>query len=186
MIEPQPETPQLTRARNSGHQPLNDLIRDDWRRLVEQHPDAFDVLIYVPKSIVATEEEADGVALFGTVDRHQGAISYDLPVVASALEASQDDPMFSAMWDDPENMGTGASDTLTLLLSVCLAPLGAIVEFEEEQANGQNRRVWWYVHSVEAVGTAAVGGLHHCIPCGDLESAQQAAAEVINASGGEA
>lgn len=180
----QATAPVLRRARNSGHQPLNDLIRDDWRRLVEQHQDSFDVLIYVPKTTAPIEVEPEGEALFGTVDRHQSSISYELPNLASALAGSQDDPMFSAMWDDTENTGAGESETLTLLLSVCMAPVGSIVEFEEEQADGQNRRVWWYVHAVDTVGTAAVGGLHHCIPCGDLESARQQAAEAI--TGGDA
>lgn len=171
-------TPILPRARNSGHSPFNDLVRDDWRRLVEKHPDAFDVLVYMP-GISDVPNDGDEEALFGSLDRHQQAVSYQEPVLLSALVAAQDDPLFSAMWDEGDNLGAGEGDTLILLLSAGVAPLGSIVEFEEEIADGKNRRVWWYIHHVEAVGTAAVGALHTCIPCGDLEKAQAAAIEVL-------
>lgn len=175
-------TPALKRARNSGHSPLNDLVRDDWRRLVENHPDAFDVLIYMP-GVATVPQEGDEEALFGSLDRHQQAVTYQEPALISALVAAQDDPFFSAMWDEGDGLGTGDGDTLILLLSAGVAPLGSIVEFEEEIADGQNRRVWWYVHHVEVVGTAAVGARHTCIPCGDLEKAREAAIDVL--TGGE-
>lgn len=171
-------TPTLNRARNRGHSPFNDVVRDDWRRLVENHPDGFDVLIYVP-GVATVAAEGDDEALFGSLDRHQQAVTYEDPVVISALAAAQDDPLFSSMWDDPESLGTGDADTLRLLLSVGVAPLGSIVEFEEEIASGQNRRVWWYVHHVDVVGTAAIGALHTCIPCGDLEQARATATQVL-------
>lgn len=172
-------TPVLTRARNSGHSPFNNMVRDDWRRLVESHPDAFDALLYTPGISLEVPDSGDEEALFGTLDRHQQAVTYQAPALISVLVGSQDDPLFSAMWDETDNQGAGDSDTITLLLSPGLVPLGSIVEFEEETASGQNRRVWWYVHSIEAVGTAAVGALHVCIPCGDLEQAQTAATEML-------
>jgi len=170
----------LTRARNAGHSPLNNQIRDDWRRLIEIHPDSFDVLIYIPNGTQNTPEEpTDETALFGDVDIHQHAISYDLPQFGSCLVATLDDPAFSGMWDEPDSTGDGASGTLTVLLSAGQAPVGSILEWAEEDSNGENRLVWWYVHSVDVIGTASAGALHICIPCGDLESAQQEAAAAI-------
>lgn len=171
-------TPTLNRARNQGHSPFNDMVREDWKRLVESHPDSFDVLIYVP-GVATVPAEGDAEALFGSLDRHQQAVTYEDPFVISALAAAQEDPLFSAMWDEAETLGTGDADTLSLLLSVGVAPLGSIVEFEEEIASGQTRRVWWYVHHVDAVGTASIGALHTCIPCGDLEQARATATEVL-------
>ena len=176
--------PFAARARNSGHKPLNDQVREDWRKLVERHPDSFDALIYMPSTTPQEPEEGEEKALFGTVDRQQEATVYDLPVPISVLEATSDDVAFDAQWDDPEHVGTGESGTLTLLLSAVIAPMGSVIEFEEEQADGSNRRVWWYIHSVNAVGSAAVGALHVCIPCGDLEQdiaqAVQAAVEAAH------
>lgn len=162
-----PALPAL-RARNSGHKPLNDQIRTDWINLVERHPDSFGALLYLPGEEPETGEEAEP-ALFGTVDRQREAISYAAPVIVTALEAQSDDPAFVGMWDDAEHLGAGESDTLTLLLSCVAAPLGSIVEFMEELASGELRRAWWYVQRVDVVGSAAVGALHICIPCGDLE-----------------
>lgn len=163
------ETPPLVpRARNSGHKPLNDQIRTDWINLVERHPDSFGALLYLPGEEPETGEEAEP-ALFGTVDRQREAISYAAPVIVTALEAQSDDPAFVGMWDDAEHLGAGESDTLTLLLSCVAAPLGSIIEFVEEIASGELRRAWWYVQRVDVVGSAAVGALHVCIPCGDLE-----------------
>ena len=162
-----PALPAL-RARNSGHKPLNDQIRTDWINLVERHPDSFGALLYLPGEEPETGEEAEP-ALFGTVDRQREAISYGAPVIVTALEAQSDDPAFVGMWDDAEHLGAGESDTLTLLLSCVAAPLGSIAEFMEELASGELRRAWWYVQRVDVVGSAAVGALHICIPCGDLE-----------------
>lgn len=174
-------TPALTRARNAGHSPLNNLIRNDWRRLIEMHPDSFSVLIHLPMNgddvIVQSTDEA---ALFGTVDVHQRSISYELPLVVSGLVATLDDATFSGMWDEGDHLGDGESSTLTLLLSVGQAPVGSILEWEEEVSDGETRLVWWYVHTVNVIGTASVGALHVCIPCGDLESAQEAAAALID------
>lgn len=171
----------LTKARNAGHAPLNNMIRDDWRRLIERHPDNFDVLIYLPKGTENTPETPDDeTALFGTVDVHQQSIAYDLPQLGSALIAPLDDQYFAGMWSEKENTGVGGSDMLTVLLSAGQAPVGSILEFTEETASGDNRLAWWYVYSVNVIGTASIGALHICIPCGDLESAQAAAAAVID------
>lgn len=173
-------SPVLARARNAGHSPLNNLIREDWRRLVEMHPDSFDVLIYLPKGTEnVPEQPTDEAALFGTVDVHQQSIAYDQPQLGSALVATMDDPMFVGMWDEEDHLGSGESDTLSLLLSAGQAPVGSVFEWAEEVSAGETRLVWWYVHSVNVIGTASVGALHICIPCGDLESAQEAAAAVI-------
>lgn len=165
-------TPVLTRVRNAGHAPLNNLIREDWRRLVEAHPDSFDAMIFLPKGTKAVPEQPDDeVALFGTVDASQQPITYEQPVLGSVLVATMDDQVFAGMWEEADQTGSGESETLSLLLSYGQAPVGTQFEWEEETSNGNTRRVWWYVQEVNVIGTASVGAIHICIPCGDLEAA---------------
>lgn len=172
--------PALGRARNSGHKPLNDQIRSDWMKYVAASPDSFDALLILPER--AEQEEEDDGALFGRVDRHQQVIEYNTVELVQALVAPLDDPGFVGIWDGGESLGMGESGVLSLLLSYGVAPVGSILEWEEELASGDHRRVWWYVHSTQVVGSAAVGAVHVCIPCGDLE---QAKAEAAKAAFGE-
>lgn len=174
------QRPALGRARNSGHKPLNDQIRRDWVKYVTAAPDSFDAILILPEK--GEQEEEDDGALFGRVDRHQQVITYNTVELVRALVAPLDDPAFIGMWDGGESIGMGESGILNLLLSYGVAPVGSILEWEEELASGALRRVWWYVHSTQVVGSAAVGALHVCIPCGDLE---QAKAEAAKAASGE-
>lgn len=173
--------PALARARNSGHKPLNDQIRKDWMKYVAAAPDSFDAILILPEKGDQEEEEDDG-ALFGRVDRHQQVITYNSVELVRALVAPIDDPAFVGMWDEGESLGMGESGVLSLLLSCSIASVGSILEWEEELGSGELRRVWWYVHSTQVVGSAAVGAVHVCIPCGDLE---QAKAEAAKAASGE-
>ena len=175
------QRPALGRARNSGHKPLNDQTRGDWMKFVSAHPDAFDAILITPEREDAND--ADDGALFGTVGRHNQVITYNHVELVKAMVATLDDPAFIGMWDGGESLGVGDSGVLNVLLSCGVAPVGSILEWEEELGSGELRRVWWYVHSTQVVGTAAVGALHVCIPCGDLEQAKAEAAKA--AAGGE-
>lgn len=176
------ERPALGRARNAGHGPFNDMIREDWKQLIASHPDSFDALLILPER--EDQEPVREGALFGTVDRHQQTITYAKVELVGAMVAPIDDPAFLGLWDGGEGIGMGESATLNVLLSCGVAPAGSILEWEEEQASGALRRVWWYVHTVQVVGSAAVGAVHVCIPCGDLEQAQAEAAAVVLATEG--
>lgn len=181
MSEQDQQRPALGRARNSGHTPLNDMIRADWMKYVDAHPDSFDALLITPER-EEVEEEDDG-ALFGRVDRHQQVITYDAVTLVKAMIAPLEDTAFIGVWDGGEGLGMGESGVLNVLLSCGVAPVGSILEWEEEMAGGELRRVWWYVHSTSVVGSAAVGALHVCIPCGDLEQAKAEAAKVASGEG---
>lgn len=174
------QRPALGRARNSGHKPLNDQIRSDWMKFVSAHPDAFDSILITPER--EEQEEEDDGALFGRVDRHHQVITYNHVELVKAMVAPAGDPAFIGMWDGGESIGMGESGILNILLSCGVAPVGSILEWEEELASSELRRVWWYVHSTQVVGSAAVGAVHVCIPCGDLE---QAKAEAAKAAAGE-
>lgn len=174
------QRPALGRARNSGHKPLNDQIRRDWVKYVTAAPDSFDAILILPER--GEREEEDDGALFGRVDRHQQVITYNTVELVRVLVAPLDDPAYIGMWDGGESIGMGESGILNLLISYGVAPVGSILEWEEELASGDLRRVWWYIHSTQVVGTAAVGAVHVCIPCGDLE---QAKAEAAKAASGE-
>ncbi|MGL5226051.1 MAG: hypothetical protein ACRC8Q_12135 [Aeromonas sp.] len=167
------------RARNSGHKPLNDLVRKDWAAYVTAAPDSFDAIIILPES--AGEEEQEGAdddgALFGRVDQAQQVITYGAIELVRVLVAPIDDLSYLGAWDGDDGLGMGASAGLNLLLSCGIAPVGSILEWEEEISTGELRRAWWYVHSTQVVGTAAVGAVHVCIPCGDLEQARAIAAK---------
>lgn len=170
------EKPALQRARSQGHQPFNDLVRRDWERFIRQSPDNFDALLYRPNR-EETQAAMTG-AMFGMGDMQQATISYEQePELVAALVAPLDDDGFMSMWDG-DAMGMGDSGILTVLLSCVLAPEGSILEWKEETAAGDVRSVFWYVQNVRAVGSAAVGALHTCVPCGDLTQAKLEAAKV--------
>ncbi|WP_318491927.1 hypothetical protein [Photobacterium leiognathi] len=161
---------ELKRRRYEGHQPFNDLVREDWMNAIKLDPDAFDALLYLPVMEQLTPEqesnyESDSVT---EIDSNQDTLSYGDPILVSVLDCPDENETFSMMAQGDEGLG---ESELPLALRVAYpdVPQGAVLEWVEETSEG-DRRVWWYVHSSVGFGSAAVGALSICIPCRDFDA----------------
>lgn len=179
-LPPTPEQPTepvpspVLRPRYQGHTPFNTQVRADWLKLVASHPDGFDALLYVPapegdpNHIPDYEEEA----LFGSLEDHQRTIGYLDPVVVGVMAGGSESAAFLASFGADDTLGESEEGMEPFLIATATVPEGSILEFQEETSGSEPRRVWWYVHHSDVVGTAAVGAIHYCIPCADLEQAK--------------
>lgn len=159
------------RNRFSGHSALNDILRADWIKAIELSPDRFDGLLYKPRKNDHEEKqktsnyEAD---VFGELDSNQEDLEYETPINVAILDCPDESESFLTMNDDDQNLGE-SSDPLILRIAHTPIPVGSIIEWQEEVAPNELRRVWWYVHSAIGYGTANVGSLYICIPARNFE-----------------
>jgi hypothetical protein len=55
-----PVTPTL-KNRYAGHAAVNDQVREDWMKVIEQDPFSYEALLYRPTVPVPTEPDEDGI-----------------------------------------------------------------------------------------------------------------------------
>lgn len=158
---------QLLKPKGSGHTAFTEQARSDWQRVIMLHPERFDALLH--RAIIKAAEEDTSGANFSNVNERVSDISYADPVIVSAVESNGDDEYFSASQEGDESMGTGETMTMIARISDFDVPEGSIIEFLVSLAGGDLQRQFWYVHRSVAVGSPAIGILHYCIPCGDIE-----------------
>lgn len=162
---------QVMRPRFKGHSVFNASVKADWMKAIERDPDAFDALLYIPVEQAETDEgnsnyEAD---IFDEIDANQDVLSYADPVPVAVLDCPDETEAFWVMDNGAENAGEGESP-LVLRIAADNVPIGSVLEWQEEvSASGKLKRVWWYVHRAQGVGSANVGVLYICIPCRDFE-----------------
>ncbi|HIF9347089.1 TPA: hypothetical protein ACX6RX_003200 [Photobacterium damselae] len=162
----------MSRIRNKGHSPLNDIIRKDWILSIRMSPDAFDALLYVP-TIDNSSNGSDGYESsdFADLDTNQDTISYNTPIPVVIADCPDESEWFFTMNDGDIQLGEGEMP-MCLRIDQDNVPIGSIVEWEEEVSTGDVRRCWWYIHSHQGFGTANVGSLYIAIPARhfDLDS----------------
>ncbi len=163
-----PEPPAM-RRRFDRHKPFNDIQAAYWMKYIERNPFSFDALLYRAKPI-ESEATPDGYEPpeFGSVDIRQTDAEYFDPEPVVVLDSPDDSQAFIGMDITGENaIDTGA--VLVLQIAAENIPTGSVLEWEEETASGEPRRVWWYVHRAENYGTTKAGTLYYCIPCRTFE-----------------
>lgn len=161
--------PELTpmKPKGAGHDAYTNRVRQDWAAVIKAHPERFDALLH--KTITHEVAEADDPALFGNVNEQVSDIAYQDPVLVSAVESSGDDDAFMSSFDGDESMGYGETAMMIMRLSEFDVPEGSIVEFLVSLSDGEVQRQYWYVHHSTSLGSPAIGSIHYCIPCGDIE-----------------
>lgn len=158
------------RRRYEGHSPLNDLVREDWIKVIEISPDRFDALLYraIPPAEPAPEQKGYEQNMVGVLSVHQQELSYDSPVWVPVLDCPDEMQEFNTV--DSDDDGVGVPDSVLILrIGSTGIPRGSILEFEEEINNGEYRRAWWYVLDIHNYGTVGVGSLYYCVPCRSFE-----------------
>lgn len=164
-------TPIKRRNRYQGHSPLNDLMRSDWVRSIELDPDRFDAFLYLP--ITGSEqppesspyEESEVIEL----DANQDNLSYGEPLSISVVDCPTETEHFFMMNAGDESLGE-SDEPLLLRVGAETVPIGSVLEWDEETAQGEATRVWWYVHDHVGVGTANIGRLSICIPMRNFDA----------------
>lgn len=157
------------KTRFNGHSEFNDQIRADWMVIIESSPDAFQALLYRPDvGTYGVVSDETGEESFTELDNNQRALTYQEPVIVSVLDNPDGRESFHAIDADGEQDGL-TDDVLILRIATDSAPVGSILEWNEETAKGVARR-WWYVHRIYSYGTQHVGSLYYCIPARNFDT----------------
>ncbi|WP_053067814.1 hypothetical protein [Xenorhabdus khoisanae] len=151
--------------RYRGHTPLNDLVRQDWIKMIEEDPDSYDALLYRPRDDAPTKANDDGleIPVFTEFNNHQRELSYTDPQKVKVLDCPDERESFTAVDSDGDQDG-GIDDFLVIRAAATGVSIGSIFEWNEELSDGQLARRFWYVLRIFTYGTASVGSLYYCIP----------------------
>ncbi|WP_142971378.1 phage tail protein [Enterobacter hormaechei] len=157
------------KTRFNGHKPFNDQIREDWMLIIETSPDSFQALLYRPDvGTYGVIDDESGMESFTEIDNNQRPLTYQEPDIIYVLDNPDGRESFRAVDGDGEQDGL-TDDVLVLRIAANNVPVGSILEWNEEMANGTARR-WWYVHRIFSYGTQHVGSLYYCIPARNFDT----------------
>ncbi|MDC9590734.1 phage tail protein [Xenorhabdus sp. XENO-10] len=153
------------KPRFKGHSPLNDLVRQDWIKMVEEDSNSYDALLYRPVDDVPTKINDDGleIPIFTEFNNNQQELSYTDPQRVIVLDCPDERESFNAVDSDGDQDG-GSEDFLVIRAATTSVPIGSIFEWNEELSDKRLARRFWYVLRIFTYGTASVGSLYYCIP----------------------
>lgn len=170
------EPNQQLKTRYNGHKAFNDQIRADWMLIIESSPDAFEALLYRPADgTYGVVNDETGEESFTQLDNNQRELTYLEPEIVYVLDNPDGRDSFHTIDADGEQDGL-ADEVLILRIAANNVPVGSILEWNEEMANGLARR-WWYVHRIFSYGTQHVGSLYYCIPARNFDTTQNGVIE---------
>lgn len=157
------------RVKGQSFTPFTEQARADYQKVILNHADGFDALLYRPISEDSKLEKPLNDIEFSELNEQVDDIQYQDPTMVICVESNNDDGYFYPSFDADESMGFGETQTIILRVSDFDVPQGSILEFLVSLSNGDTQRQFWYVHRSQGVGTPAIGFIHLCIPCGDVE-----------------
>ncbi|HAV1601627.1 TPA: hypothetical protein JG832_002518 [Enterobacter hormaechei subsp. xiangfangensis] len=168
------------KSRYNGHAPMNNQVREDWMKIIEQDPFSYEALLYRPTEPVPTAPDDDGIEtpLFTEINNNQVELDYQDPVIVTVLDCPDQREQFQAVDQDGDQDGL-ADDFLIIRAATRGVSIGSIFEWNEEDMTGGTVRRWWYVLRIYTLGTASVGSLYYCIPARNMEGS----AEVVQNAG---
>jgi hypothetical protein len=162
------------KKRYDGHTPVNDQIREDWMKMIDQDPQRFEALLYRPVNPPPTAPDEDGIEtpLYTEINNNQVALDYHDPVMVNVLDCPDQRETFTAVDDDSDQDGL-ADDFLIIKASTKGIAIGSIFEWLEEGMDGGSVRRFWYVLRIYSLGTQLVGSLYYCIPARNVEGSAE-------------
>lgn len=172
-LHERPVTPTL-KNRYAGHAAVNDQVREDWMKVIEQDPFSYEALLYRPTVPVPTEPDEDGIdtPLFTEINNNQTELDYLDPVVVTVLDCPDQREQFQAVDQDGDQDGL-TDDFLIIRAATRGISIGSIFEWNEEGMDGNPVRRWWYVLRIYTLGTASVGSLYYLIPARNIEGSAE-------------
>lgn len=156
------------KPRYDGHEALNRVLRQDWIKSIELSPDHFEAYLFRPLKSAADDAPAgyeDDAVI--EIDTNQDTLVYEDHELVAVVDCPDEQTSFFTMNDGGDNLGEGAEPLLLKIAAT--VPIGSVLEWDEETAEGR-RTVWWYVHSAMGYGTANIGVIHACVPMRDFNS----------------
>lgn len=151
------------RAANQ-HRPATDQLTQDLLATLDQHPMAFDVIIFPvagAKEDVTAESMEDVV---GSLESDERQLSYGAPVVTQALEPSHSIE-FRSMLSDGDGYGVeGADDPWRLLIKGRPVPKRSVLAYVVDTGQGLALQVMYVMGAQSIARRAPAGYLYQLIP----------------------
>ncbi len=159
--------PVVRKVRYQGHEPFNRVLREDWIKAIKLSPDHFEASLYRPvePESAPTDDNYQNESVL-ELETNQDTLTYSDPELVALLDCPDEQENFFMMDDGDENLGESL-EPLMLRIASHHVPIGSVLEWDEETAEGL-RTVWWYVHKAVGYGTANVGVIYICIPMCDF------------------
>lgn len=149
----------------------SEALSTDFTTMLEEHPDAFDCLLY--RAVRDTAEnvvEGLVVDVVGSSEGSERKIDYADPVETRAMLVPEEQFMFLAYTEGSTDENIGSTDQpLVLLINEQNVPKQSIVTWTEYTGQGEEtKEIRVYILESKAFGKAPTAGLkHYCIPMND-------------------
>lgn len=152
--------------RPRGYTPLSSVIARDLAKVLAQHPEAFDCLVF--KAIKGTEETlALNEDVVGTLESGARSLEYEPPVKGRAMIVYDEALTFGALGDGLAENFHSASQSINLVLSVDGVRTYSFVqwlEYPTAEAMEPQARTVYVLESLPAGRTLGVGMVYRCLP----------------------
>lgn len=156
----------MEELRPRGYMPLASVIARDLAKMLEQHPEAFDCLVF--KAIKGTEETlALNEDVVGALESGARSLEYEPPVKGRAMIVYDDALTFGALGDGLTENFHSASQGINVALSVeGVRPYTFVqwLEYPTADAVEPQARTVYVLESLPAGRTLGVGMVHRCLP----------------------
>jgi hypothetical protein len=161
------------------HRPTALVVSKDFKTMLDQHPEAFDCLIFKANlESATTSQENVLVQDFATgIESDSLTISYADPIPSRAKIHVEEGQLFSSYADGGDSIAGSPDDSspMVLLLKEDSIPRQSVVMWKEMigQDDTEIKEVYMYILHSASHGVAPVIGVkHYCIPfdaIGELE-----------------
>lgn len=159
------------KRRFSGHGLVNTLVMADWLASINLDAENWQARLFLCIDEEQTQIDSDDfeTPLFTEIEKNQQTLSYADPLVINVAEVNEGLQRYTG--DDGQSLLSQGDGNLSIRIGHDPVPLGSILEWEEEQADGSVSVVTWYVHRVRTLGTQKAAVIYELISAGDVDSA---------------
>lgn len=152
--------------RPRNYSPLGSILSHDYKSVLEQHPEAFDCIVFPAKSPEHDETIAVNESVATVLESDSRAQKYDTPVYARAMLVPKQELDYDATESGQYEAFTDSSDAINLMLSVQVRRY-SLIQWLEYIALDRDETIerTVYVRDILPLGrTLTAGATYVCYP----------------------